>query len=115
MTSPIQSSSTNLPATSDRSRLLQGGDPLGTPEFRFKQVLERQSLPILALLLIVLVSSLPSIANGFAYDDVLIVRDNAQIHALSQMAFDFVQGYWPQQHGGALYRPLTLVLFSLEW
>jgi hypothetical protein len=74
-----------------------------------------QCLPTLALLLLVLASSLSSIANGFAYDDVLIVQDNTQIHTLSQMAFDFVQGYWPQQHGGALYRPLTLVFFALQW
>ena len=112
---PIESPSTNAPATSDRSRFLQGPDPIGTAKFRFKQVLERQSVPTLALLLIVLASSLSSIANGFAYDDALIVRDNAQIHTLSQMAFDFVQGYWPQEHGGALYRPLTLVLFSFQW
>ena len=111
----IESPSINVPAPSNRSRLLQGSDLLGTPEYPFKRPFKLQYLPTLALLLLVLASSLSSIANGFAYDDVLIVQDNTQIHTLSQVAFDFVQGYWPQQHGGALYRPLTLVFFALQW
>jgi protein O-mannosyl-transferase len=72
-------------------------------------------VPSLALVLLAIAASATSLPNGFAYDDVLIVRDNQQIHTLADMAFDFVQGYWPQEHGGALYRPLTLVFFSLQW
>jgi hypothetical protein len=72
-------------------------------------------MPAIALVLIAIAASATSLGNGFAYDDLLIVRDNQQIHTLHDMAFDFVQGYWPQEHGGALYRPLTLVLFSLQW
>jgi len=77
----------------------------------------RPNRPVLtaALVLLALWASVSSLRNGFAYDDVLIVRDNPQVHALSQWAFDFVQGYWPQDHGGALYRPLTLAAFSVQW
>lgn len=77
----------------------------------------RPNRPVLtaALVLLALWASVSSLRNGFAYDDVLIVRDNPQVHALSQWAFDFVQGYWPQDHGGALYRPLTLAVFSVQW
>ena len=67
------------------------------------------------LVLLALCASAASLQNGFAYDDVFIVRDNPQVHALGQWAFDFVQGYWPQDHGGALYRPLTLAAFSVQW
>ncbi len=74
-------------------------------------------LPLLlgALVLLALGASASGLGNGFAYDDVLIVRDNPQIHSLSQWAFDFVQGYWPREHGGALYRPLTLAAFTVQW
>jgi tetratricopeptide (TPR) repeat protein len=68
-----------------------------------------------SLVLLALAASAPGLRNGFAFDDVLIIRDNPQVHSLSQLAFDFVQGYWPREHGGALYRPLTLAAFSVEW
>jgi len=102
------------PTADSRYRLLQGTNSAGfgssgsTHQFL-------HLLPAIALVLIVLAASGTSLGNGFAYDDLLIIRDNQQIHRLADMAFDFVQGYWPQEHGGALYRPLTLVLFSLQW
>jgi len=77
----------------------------------------RANWPVLisTLVLLALCASASSLRNGFAYDDVVIIRDNAQVHSLNQWAFDFVQGYWPQRHGGALYRPLTLAAFSAQW
>ena len=78
---------------------------------------QRNNWPVFigSLVLLALASSASSLWNGFAFDDVLIVRDNPQVHSLSQLAFDFVQGYWPREHGGALYRPLTLAAFSAQW
>ena len=78
---------------------------------------QRIGWPLLigSLVLLALAASAPGLRNGFAFDDVLIVRDNPQVHSLSQLAFDFVQGYWPREHGGALYRPLTLTAFSVQW
>jgi len=102
------------PTVDSRYRLLQRTDSAGFESFgSTRQFLHL--LPAIALALIVLAASSTSLGNGFAYDDLLIIRDNQQIHRLGDMAFDFVQGYWPQEHGGALYRPLTLVLFSLQW
>jgi hypothetical protein len=97
------------------SRLLQGRDSEKIGQFDSERRRLHAVLPGLALVLLVIAASAPSLANGFAYDDLLIVRDNKQIHTLADMAFDFVQGYWPQEHGGALYRPFTLVLFALQW
>jgi len=97
------------------SRLLQGRDSEKIGQFDWERRRLHAVLPGLALVLLVIAASAPSLANGFAYDDLLIVRDNKQIHTLADMAFDFVQGYWPQEHGGALYRPFTLVLFALQW
>src|ERR1051325_975840 len=102
------------PTADSRYRLLQGTSSAGFGSYgSTRQFLHL--LPAIALVLIVLAASGTSLGNGFAYDDLLIIRDNQQIHRLADMAFDFVQGYWPQEHGGALYRPLTLVLFSLQW
>jgi hypothetical protein len=70
---------------------------------------------LVSLVLLALAASVTGLRNGFAFDDVLIIRDNPQVHSLSQWAFDFVQGYWPREHGGALYRPLTLLAFSAQW
>jgi hypothetical protein len=97
------------------SRLLQGRGPERIGQFDSERHRLHAALPGLALVLLAIAASAASLANGFAYDDLLIVRDNKQIHTLADMAFDFVQGYWPQEHGGALYRPLTLVLFALQW
>lgn len=85
-------------------------DPTEVPALSPNRAVLTAGLVVLALW-----ASASSLRNGFAYDDILIIRDNAQVHALSQWAFDFVQGYWPQDHGGALYRPLTLAAFSLQW
>jgi len=70
---------------------------------------------IASLVLLAIAASASGLRNGYAFDDVLIVRDNPQVHSLGQLAFDFVQGYWPREHGGALYRPLTLAAFSVQW
>jgi len=68
-----------------------------------------------ALVVLALSASATSLPNGFAYDDIFIIRDNPQVHSLTGLGLDFVQGYWPREDGGALYRPLTLVAFSLQW
>lgn len=52
----------------------------------------------------------PALLNGFVYDDVMIVRDNPAVHALSLQPW--VASYWPV---GGLYRPLTIQLFQLQW
>jgi protein O-mannosyl-transferase len=75
----------------------------------------RLLVPGAALIVLVLAASAASLRNGFAYDDVAIIRENEVVHGLGKLAYHFVQGYWPQDFGGRLYRPLTLVGFSLQW
>ena len=69
-----------------------------------------------------LVASLSGLHNGFAYDDVPIIRDNPRVHALEGVWRVFREAYWPafttQANDGraaGLYRPLTLLAFALEW
>ncbi len=65
----------------------------------------------IALAAVAAVVALPSLWNGFVYDDVPIIVENSLVHQLG--AWNAWQlSYWP---AGGLYRPLTLQLFSLEW
>jgi tetratricopeptide (TPR) repeat protein len=57
-----------------------------------------------------------TIHNGFAYDDVWIVQNNKYIHQLRDQAQIWLRPYWPtfgKELG--LYRPLTLLVFAIEW
>lgn len=56
---------------------------------------------------------LPALWDGFALDDVPIVRDNRAIHALSTLPQALALPYWYVE--GHLYRPLTTLSFGLEW
>jgi hypothetical protein len=56
--------------------------------------------------------ALPSLRNGFVYDDVLIIVQNPLVHGLSRSPTLWHASYWP---AGLLYRPLSIQLFALEW
>jgi protein O-mannosyl-transferase len=71
--------------------------------------------PAVAIVALALVSSVSSLGNRFAYDDLPIISENAPLHDLSHIGHRFVESYWPMAQGHALYRPLTTVIFTLEW
>jgi protein O-mannosyl-transferase len=73
-------------------------------------VIKRWSIAGLAVL-----ASVTSILNGFAYDDVPIIVDDPRIHQLAGLWRMFGQPYWAPARGGGLYRPVTSVLFGVEW
>jgi len=54
-----------------------------------------------------------ALANGFAYDDIVIVRDNYTIHGWATIPFALRIPYW--YTSGHLYRPLTTLFFALQW
>jgi hypothetical protein len=60
-------------------------------------------------------ASITSITNGFALDDVHIIFENDRVHSLSNLPHLFVETYWPPIEGASLYRPLTMVFFTIEW
>jgi protein O-mannosyl-transferase len=69
----------------------------------------------LLVVLVVLASSATSLGNGFAYDDVPIVRDNDAVHAW-RWPWEFLgETYWMPPYGQALWRPITIGLFSVQW
>ena len=53
-----------------------------------------------------------SLGNGFAYDDLPLIVDNARVTTLHPLWEYLGQSYWP---AGGLYRPLTVWLLALQW
>ena len=64
---------------------------------------------------VALAASVSSLGNGFTYDDRPLIADNARVHSISDIPRLFGQTYWPESNGAALYRPLTLSLFAIQW
>lgn len=61
---------------------------------------------------VAIVVAAPSLGNGFAYDDLPLVVENARITTLLPPWEYLTQSYWP---AGGLYRPLTVWLLALQW
>jgi hypothetical protein len=57
----------------------------------------------------------PAIANGFTYDDRVIIQDNARVHQLAGWWRLFGQSYWPPPALEALYRPLPMLAYAVQW
>lgn len=63
-----------------------------------------------------LASSITSITNKFAYDDVAIILRNDRVHSLSNLWTLWTTSYWPKDVMlGGLYRPVTVTSFALQW
>jgi hypothetical protein len=59
---------------------------------------------------------LPALANGFAGDDLIVVRDNPAAHSVAAALAAWFEPYW---HGewqwAGLYRPLTILSYAIDW
>ena len=53
--------------------------------------------------------------NRWAMDDVTIIALNSLIHSPSGIWRTFAQPYWPPDFGGAMYRPLVIASFAVDW
>jgi len=53
--------------------------------------------------------------NRFAFDDVYLVVLNPLVHSLSGVWRVFAEPYWPGNLSGAMYRPLPVATFALDW
>jgi protein O-mannosyl-transferase len=59
---------------------------------------------------------LNALANGFALDDVAIIRDNTRVHSLGDLREIWLTPYWPTlgEYLG-LWRPLAIFGYALQW
>jgi protein O-mannosyl-transferase len=71
--------------------------------------------PVLLVSVVALLASVTSLGNRFALDDLPIILSNPRVHSLAAPWTYLSQTYWPPERGPALYRPLTILGFALEW
>lgn len=64
---------------------------------------------------IALAASITGLHNGFAYDDRWIIAENARVHTLRAPWHLFRETYWPNARGAALYRPMVILVYALQW
>ena len=65
--------------------------------------------------LLALLATVTSIGHDFTFDDVYVIMNNDRVHHLAGLWKLFGQTYWPPELGGDGYRPVMMVLFSLQW
>jgi protein O-mannosyl-transferase len=75
----------------------------------------RQPHPALVAGLLAAAVAAASLHNGFALDDVYMIAENARVHSLDAPWRFLAESYWPPDKGAALYRPLTVFGFALQW
>lgn len=64
---------------------------------------------------VAIVVYLPALRNAFALDDVSIIQTNPWVHRWAELWQAFGQPYWPPWLGAAMYRPLPIVSYALDW
>ena len=62
-----------------------------------------------------LVVYLGALWNGFALDDVSIIALNPRVHQWAGLWQAFREPYWPPAIGAAMYRPLAIATYVLDW
>jgi protein O-mannosyl-transferase len=69
----------------------------------------------LGVALSVVVVYLNAFGNDFVLDDIGLIRDNVRIRSLANLPHLFASSYWGQNGPQALYRPVVLVTYSLNY
>ncbi|MEX2157398.1 MAG: hypothetical protein WD773_11250 [Gemmatimonadales bacterium] len=69
----------------------------------------------LAVAACAVVVHLGALWNRFVFDDLYMVVLNPLVHAPSGVWRVFAEPYWPGNLGGAMYRPLAVSTFALDW
>ena len=72
-------------------------------------------ITVVVIAALALLASANSVVNGYAYDDNYLIVRAARNHTLAGWWRDFASTYWPLEWGGDGYRPLTTIVFRLQW
>lgn len=65
---------------------------------------------------VALAASASGLWNGFAYDDLFMIRDNPSVRTLMDPLAYFRESYWgPTRGHPSAYRPVTIWLWALQW
>jgi protein O-mannosyl-transferase len=68
-----------------------------------------------AIAVLAMVASLATLRNGYTFDDWTIIVGDDRIHTLARWRDLLASSYWPARLGASHYRPLTTLLFALQW
>lgn len=74
--------------------------------------------PLVVVAGLALLASLTGLGNGFTYDDVHLIVQNGRVHGLLSLPLRLAETYWPEVPlvgEGRLYRPFTVIGFTLQW
>ena len=92
--------------------------PTQSPAGRFSQFWatgnHRPWVSRLTILVLAVGPAIGILGHEFVFDSLLIIRDNGTVHSLSAPWELFLQQYWPPPYLGGLYRPVSILLFSVE-
>ena len=73
------------------------------------------ALAAVVVALLAVAGYLPTLNNGFAFDDVLMVADNQRIRSIDSVGGLFGEDWWGgRTDKSLLYRPLVLVTFAVD-
>lgn len=75
----------------------------------------RRQAPALLVVAVALLAAATSLGNGFAYDDVPIISENAGLRDLRHLPALLGRPYWPDDGAGLMWRPVATVGFALQW
>ncbi len=65
---------------------------------------------------IAIVVYLLALRNGWAGDDMILVRDNPASHSIGAALRAWFEPYWPEEFRWAgLYRPFTILSYAVDW
>jgi hypothetical protein len=75
----------------------------------------RRQAPALLVVAVAILAAAASLGNGFAYDDVPIVAENAGLRALRHLPSLLGRPYWPDDGAGLMWRPVATIGFAVQW
>ena len=76
---------------------------------------QRRWLPFATLALLALAATATSLGHEFTYDDRGVIFENTRVHSMLHVPRLFTETYWPARYGGDGYRPIVMLLFTLQW
>lgn len=71
--------------------------------------------PAIVIAVVAILASISGLMNGFAFDDVHVIIENPRLHTLAHPIGLLTETYWRAEMGSMLYRPLTMVVFAVQW
>ena len=69
----------------------------------------------IAVSVVSLLASVAGLPNQFAFDDVLLVQQNARVHDLDHIREILTRPYWPPPFNPELYRPIASFVVAIQY